>query len=293
MAISNELGQQHDVKLPQGTISYREQGTGDPIVFVHGALVNADLWRKVVPQLAKDYRCIAPDLPLGAHATALRPQADLSAPGHAKLIADFIAALDLDDVTLVGNDTGGGLCQIVVTRHPARISGLVLTPCDAFEDFPPRFFNFLLWAARVPGGLFMLLQPTRLTAVRHSPIGFGWLAKRLDKRVTYEWIKQPLTDAAVRRDLVKVLKGLDRRYTLEAGERLREFRRPVLIAWAPEKDFFKWEHAERLARTFPDARLERIDDSYAFVPEDQPQRLAGLIQRFMEETSSRGERTAA
>jgi pimeloyl-ACP methyl ester carboxylesterase len=289
---SQALGPTNEVRLAQGVIRYRDTGEGRPLIFVHGAFVDGQLWRKVVPELSDNFRCIVPDLPLGSHSVAFDADADLSPYGLAKLIADFIAALDLDDVTLVGNDTGGGLCQIVVTRHPERISGLVLTPCDAYEDFPPRFFHFLLWAARVPGGLFALLQPTRLTAVRHSPIGFGWLAKRLDKNVTYEWSKRPLSDRDVRRDLVKVLKGLDAKYTLEAAEKLREFRRPVLIAWAPEKDFFKWEHAERLARDFPDARLERIDDSYTFVSEDQPQRLADLIQRFMQETA-RGERTAA
>src|SRR5215212_1436107 len=100
MAISEALGQQKEVQLPQGTIEYRERGTGEPIVFVHGALVNADLWRKVVPALAKDFRCIAPDLPLGSHRRALSPAADLTPPGAARLIADFLAALDLDNVTL-------------------------------------------------------------------------------------------------------------------------------------------------------------------------------------------------
>src|SRR5688500_14512374 len=121
MAISESLGQEKQVQLTQGTIEYRERGTGEPIVFVHGALVNADLWRKVVPQLAKDFRCIAPDLPLGAHTLPMPAGADTSPPGVAKLIADFIAALDLDNVTLVGNDTGGAICQLVVTNHPERI----------------------------------------------------------------------------------------------------------------------------------------------------------------------------
>ena len=131
MAISESLGQEKQVQLPQGTIDYRERGTGEPIVFVHGALVNADLWRKVVPALAKDFHCIAPDLPLGSHTRPLPADADLSPNGAAKLIADFIESLGLDNVTLVGNDTGGALCQLVVTRHPQRIGRLVLTNCDA------------------------------------------------------------------------------------------------------------------------------------------------------------------
>src|SRR3954454_18378020 len=125
MSISEALGEQHEVNLPQGTIRYRDRGQGPPIVFVHGALVNGDLWRKVVPELAKDFRCVTPDLPLGSHEIPMPANADLSPPAVAKLIADFLAALDLTDVTLVGNDTGGAMCQLVVTSHPERIGRLV------------------------------------------------------------------------------------------------------------------------------------------------------------------------
>src|SRR2546428_6959136 len=151
MAISETLGNQKEVQLPQGTIAYRERGTGEPIVFVHGALGNADLWRKVVPELSKDFRCIGPDLPLGSHSRPLPADADLSPPGAAKLIADFIAALDLENVTLVANDTGGALSQLVVTRHPERIGRLGLTNCDAYNKFPPSFFRHLFWGAHCPG----------------------------------------------------------------------------------------------------------------------------------------------
>ena len=109
MSISSALGERKEVELPQGTIAYRERGSGEPIVFIHGLLVNGDLWRKVVPELSKDYRCIAPDLPLGSHTRRDERGADLSPYGVAKLIDDFLAALDLRDVTLVGNDTGGAL----------------------------------------------------------------------------------------------------------------------------------------------------------------------------------------
>ena len=152
MSRSASLGEQRELALPQGTIRYRERGSGEPIVFIHGLLVNGDLWRKVVPELSKDYRCIAPDLPLGSHAKAMSESADLSVYGLAKLIDDFLAALDLRDVALVGNDTGGALCQIVITRHPQRIGRLLLTPCDAFDNFPPPFFKWLLLPAKTPAG---------------------------------------------------------------------------------------------------------------------------------------------
>ena len=281
MSISEALGERKEVTLPQGTISYRERGAGEPIVFIHGLLVNGDLWRKVVPELAKDYRCIVPDLPLGSHTRAMSPDADLSPYGLAKLIDDFLAALDLHDVTLVGNDTGGALCQIVVTRHPERIGRLVLTPCDYGDNFPPAFFKYLLAPAALPGGAVAMLQPMRFRAVRNSPMGFGWLSKKgIDGEITDSWLRPARTDAAIRRDLTKVMRGVNKRYTLEAAEKLGGFGRPVLLVWTPEKDFFKLEHAEAMEKTFPDARLERIEDSYTFVPEDQPEQLARLIADF-------------
>jgi pimeloyl-ACP methyl ester carboxylesterase len=281
MSISQSLGEQKEVQLPQGTISYRERGSGEPIVFIHGLLVNGDLWRKVVPELSKDYRCIAPDLPLGSHTRAMDESADLSVYGLAKLIDDFLAALDLRDVTLVGNDTGGALCQVVVTRHPDRIGRLVLTPCDAYENFPPTFFKYLVAPAQSSIGARIMLQPMRFKAVRNSPMGFGWLSKKgIDAEITDSWLSPGRRDAGVRRDVAKVIKGVDPRYTQEAAKRLHEFDRPVLLVWTPEKDFFKWEHAEKLSKAFPDARLERVDDSYTFVPEDQPERLAKLVGEF-------------
>src|SRR5262249_18521811 len=122
-----------EIELSPGMVRYRDVGKGPPIVFVHGLLVSSLLWRKVVPSLSRTHRCIVPDWPLGSHAVALKPDADVSPLGVAKLIAELIEALGLDDVTLVGNDVGGALCQLVVTKFPQRIGRLVLTTCDAFE----------------------------------------------------------------------------------------------------------------------------------------------------------------
>jgi pimeloyl-ACP methyl ester carboxylesterase len=281
MAISDALGEVKEASLSQGTVRYRERGSGEPILFVHGLLVNGDLWRKVVPDLSKDFRCITPDWPLGSHEVPLSPTADLSPPGVARLIADFIEALDLENVTLVGNDTGGAFCQLVITRHPERIGRLVLTPCDAYENFPPRLFRFLLYAARLPGGLRTLMQPMRAAPMRRTPIAFGWLAKkRIPDDISAGWAKPVLANEGARRDVVKVLKGIDPRYTLEAAEHLGDFDRPVLIVWATEKAFFPLDHAERLTRDFPNAQLEKVEDSYTFVMEDQPERLLGLIRSF-------------
>jgi pimeloyl-ACP methyl ester carboxylesterase len=283
---NGELGSRR-VELAAGPIHYREWGSGPIIVFVHGLLVNGGLWRKVAPPLAESHRCIVPELPLGSHPEAMKPDADLSPPGLARLIVDFLEALDLDDVTLVANDTGGALSQLVVTSHPQRIGRLVLTPCDAYDNFLPPMFRPLQWAARVPGGLLGFATPLRLAPLRRLPMAFGWLAKRpIDRDASDSYVRPALTDREVRRDVVKVLRGISSRYTLDAAARFSTFTRPVLLAWAREDRFFPLEHARRMAASFPDARLVEIDDSYSFVPEDQPERLATLIAEFVAERVS-------
>ncbi|HEY7266794.1 MAG TPA: alpha/beta hydrolase [Solirubrobacterales bacterium] len=267
-----------EAKLQQGTISYRESGDGPPIVFAHGLLVDGLLWRKVTPLLEDRFRCIVPDLPLGSHRTAMSPDADLSPPGLARLVADFLEALNLEDVVLVANDTGGAISQITAANHPERIGRLVLTNCDAFENFLPPAFRPMQWAARVPPLLTASMQGMRFAPMRRLPNAYGGLIKHdLAAAPTREWVDPYLSDRAIRRDTVKVLRGIDPRYTLEAAEKLRSFDRPALLAWASEDRFFKLPFAERLAATIQGARLELIEDSYTFVSEDQPERLAELI----------------
>jgi pimeloyl-ACP methyl ester carboxylesterase len=269
------------VTLQAGTVSYEEVGSGPPIVFVHGALADGRLWERVTPLLAAEHRCIVPTLPLGSHRTSMAPDADLSPPGLARIVAEFMSSLDLDGVTLVGNDTGGAICQLVAVNHPERLGRLVLTPCDAYENFLPPAFRYLQAAARVPGGITVLMQSMRPRIMRRAPIAYGWLTKkRLPDELLDHWVEPPMTDAAVRRDTVKVLRGISKRYTLEAAERLRDFDRPTLLAWAPEDRFFKLRFAERLAGEFPDARLELIEDARTFVSLDQPERLGSLIGEF-------------
>ena len=282
---TNEFSAFTEVKLTAGTIRYRDMGKGLPIVFVHGLLVNGNLWRKVVPQLAPNFRCIVPDLPLGSHQYPMHPNAKLTPPALAYLIAEFIAALDLEEVTLVGNNTGGALCQIVITQHPDRISRLVLTNCDAFENFLPLFFRPLQWAAHIPGFTFVLAQALRLRWLRTSPLALGWLVKYpVDSAIVESYARPIIANAGVRHDVTKVLKGISARYTLEAAEKFGNFKRPVLLAWADEDRFFTVGYAKRLRNSFPNAQLRTIQDSATFVPEDQPEVLAQLIKAFISDT---------
>jgi pimeloyl-ACP methyl ester carboxylesterase len=275
-----------DLTLPAGTIRYRDSGSGTPIVFVHGLLVNGLLWRAVVPRLDDGARCLVPDWPLGSHTMPMREDADLSPRGLARLIADFLEALDLRDAVVVANDTGGALAQVLVTERPERVGALVLTSCDAFENFPPKMFRPLVAAAAAPGGLLAALAPMRVRAARRAPLAYGWLSHaQIPDEVTDAWVGPPLEDAGVRRDLAKALRGLDPEVTLAAAERLRGFERPVLVAWGADDRFFPIEHGRRLAALFRDARFQEIAGSRTFVPEDQPERLAELIGEFVREAA--------
>ena len=269
------------VSLPPGQVEYQDVGSGPTVVLLHGLLVDGSLWRAVVPLLARDHRVIVPELPLGCHRLPLKPDAPLAPPDVARLVADLLSALGLDDVTLVGNDTGGAIAQLVAAHHPERLGRLVLTPCDAYENFLPPMFKPLQVLARAPLLFNAAYQGMRLRPLQRSPLAFGLLMKRPDAELLDGWVRAALASRPARRDAMKVLRGISKQQTLGAAEKLRSFGRPVLLAWAPEDRFFKLRYAERLAADIPGARLERIDDSLTFVPVDQPQRTAELIAGFV------------
>jgi pimeloyl-ACP methyl ester carboxylesterase len=281
------LGEMRELDLAGGRLRAYEAGTGEPIVFVHGLLVNANLWRKVVRKLSPDFRCVCLDLPLGSHTLPLPEGADLSPYGLADLIADSIEALGIENATLVGNDTGGALCQITVTRRPERIGRLVLTSCDYRDNFPPAMFGYLKPAAAIPGAFKALMLPMRLRAPRQAPFAFGWLVKKpIERDAEESYVLAGMVDAGVANDVRKVLKGVHKRYTNEAADRLKEFGKPALIAWSREDKFFKPAHGEALAKDLPNARLEWIEDSRTFSPEDQPEQLAEKIAAFVREPAA-------
>jgi pimeloyl-ACP methyl ester carboxylesterase len=270
------------VTLPAGPIHYRESGEGPPLLFVHGLLVDGSLWRKVVPLLESDFRCVVPDWPLGSHTAPMNRDADLSPPGVAGIIADFIQHEGLHDAVIVANDTGGAISQILATEYPDRLAGMVLTPCDAFDNFLPPLFRPMQGLARIPGALGIVMQAMRVRRLRRLPFGFGWLTKRpVPDDVIDGWLRPFLGDRAIRRDAEKVLRGISRTQTRRAAVKLASFAKPVLVAWAPEDRAFPFEDGRRLAELIPNGQLVPIEDSYTFVSEDQPERLAELVREFV------------
>ena len=275
-----------DLTLPQGTISYRDTGDGPPVVFLHGLLVDGTVWRKVTPLLDGAARSIVPDLPLGSHRTPMNADADVTPHGVARLVGDFLAALDLEDVTLVGNDTGGAISQLVALDHGERVGRLVLTNCDCFDVFPPKEFVPMVKSAHVPGALKAALAPMRSATARRTVIAYGGLAREIPDEVTAAWVEPARTDARVRRDLATFLRAIDKSITRDAAERLPTLTIPSIVAWGQDDRFFSRELGQRLAATLPNARLEPIANSRTFVSEDEPEALAALIRGFVRESAA-------
>lgn len=277
-----DLGLAREVHLPEGTIRYRDVGNGPTLVFVHGIFANGYLWRDVVPALADRFRCVVPDLPLGGHTFPMRPEADRSPRGVARLLATFMAALDLREVTLVGNDTGGAICQITIAHHPERIAGLVLTNCDAYEAFFPWLIKPFKWGARLFGERFgdMMAGPLRRRWAQRLLL-WPVTRRRFDEATLDAYFGPFLHNRGARVDLVRFLAPVSKRDTLNAAAAFARFRRPVLVAWGAEDFAFSRRNARRLQRDFPDAELTFIPRARAFVPEDAPGRLAELIAAFV------------
>ncbi len=269
------------IDLDQGTIHYRDEGDGAPLMFVHGLLVDGSLWREVTPHLTASYRCLVADWPLGSHRSPLAAGADRSPRGIAHLIADFIERLDLDGVTVVANDTGGAISQILASERPERLGGLILTNCDCLENFLPPLFRPLQWLAHVPGAYRLIAWGMRSARLRRSPLAFGMLTHAtIPDELTAKWAT-PLRRPEIRADVVQTLRAIDSRDTIAAAQRLSEHPLPTLLAWAPEDRSFTLDSAERLAAMIPGCRIEQIPGSRAFVPIDQPLLLANAIAEFV------------
>ncbi len=282
MSISAQLGTQHHVDVPAGAISYRDCGSGSPIVFVHGVAVNGDLWRHVVPRLARRHRCITPDLPWGSHSTPLHPDADLSLPGMARITADFLDALDVDDVTVVANDTGGAVAQALVGRYPDRIARLVLTSCDAFEKFPPTPQKYLAVMARSRMLTWLVAYTAQFKLIQRLPTAYGFVTSRpMPPDVMRSFTGPVRLNPGVRRDFRRMLRAVDTKYTFDAAARLVNFDKPALVLWAENDKIFPREHGRRLAKLLPQGRFELIAASRTFIPEEQPDRLVSAIEEFL------------
>jgi pimeloyl-ACP methyl ester carboxylesterase len=274
----------NQIELSAGTLDYEDTGGEGPVVVLLGGLMmDASLWEDVIADLSPEHRCVAPTLPMGAHRHAMSRDADLSPCGQARLVSELLDRLDLSDVTLVGNDTGGALAQLIMCDGAPRVGRVVLVSCDAFDIFPPGLTGkTLVLAGKLPPTLFgLFMQQMRLRPLRRLPLAFGWLTMQGDA-ATARWIRPILEQSEIRHDTVRVLRAIAAQPHLlrEAAECLPRFDRPALVVWASHDRVMPPEHGPRLAELVPRGRLVEIPDSYILIPLDQPGRLAQAVREF-------------
>ena len=278
-----------ELELTAGTIDYEDTGGDGPVlVLLGGVSMDGSVWEPMVADLQRDHRCIVPTLPLGSHRRPMRPDADLSLAGFGRIVAELLERLDLHEVTLVQNDHAAAL--VLAGEDPGRIARLVISSCEAFENYPPGLpGKNLRLTAMVPGGIFLAMQAMRLRPLRRLPISFGWMAKRpLPDELIDRWLRPLQTQRGVRRDLRKYAASARRRQMLEVCQRLRSFERPALVVWTPEDRVQRPDHGRRLADLLPHARLVEIPDSYTLIMRDQPEAFARTVREFVRASPSKG-----
>lgn len=271
------------VELDAGTVQYREEGDpdGPPVVLLHGLLMNDAQWDLALPLLPADHRYLLPVLPMGGHRVPMREDADLTLPGMVGIVADFLDALDLTDVTLVVTDWGGAMFLTDIGRDK-RVGSMVICPSEAFENFPPGFPGKVAWlASRSTLTVSLAMRQLRIGWLRRRWLMFGMMARKpIPQRIVDAWFDAALKDERIRRDLVKYCRttfvGAD---LVRATERLAAFDGDVLVLWS-HNPVMPDGHATRLAE-LTNGSLRYVDDANVLIMLDQPERTAQQIGTFL------------
>jgi pimeloyl-ACP methyl ester carboxylesterase len=271
---------------PSGRIAYVEQGSGPVALFLHGVPLNGLHWRHVIAGLQRTRRCIALDL-MGLGYTQIGPRHDVSFTAQARMIAQFMDALGLDQVDLVSNDSGGGIAQIFAANHPRRLRTLTLSNCDAHDNWPPENIAPALEAARNGTLINNYTQFLDDRAGRHARFTRAWADPTVLTDDIYRAYIEPLdANDQNRENFHRYWLAFDNRQTVPLEPKLRQLRVPTLIVWALDDIFFDVKWAYWLKDTIPGAvRVVEVPGAKLFFPEDRPQALLEPLVPFLEHFS--------
>jgi pimeloyl-ACP methyl ester carboxylesterase len=262
----------HSVQTASGRISYTEQGAGPVALFVHGVLLNGHLWRHQLSHLSDGRRCIAIDL-LAHGDTEIAPDQDVSVTANANMLKEFLDSLKIEQVDLVGNDSGGGIAQIFAALNPERVRSLTLTDCDAHDNWPPEAFKPFL-AMSAAGGLRKTLDAMLSDKkIYRSPQALGPAYEHPERLSddTIDKYLQPLVRTEQRtRDLQRFLAAFDNKHTLAIEARLKTLQASTLIVWGSDDAYFDVKWSRWLADTIPGTRRRvELKGARIFFPEER------------------------
>src|SRR5246127_2733603 len=271
----------HSVETPSGRISYASAGSGPVALFVHGVVLNKHLWRHQLAGLSDIRRCIAVDL-LAHSDTEVAPDQDVSVTGNAKMLKEFLDALSIDQVDLVGNDSGGGIAQIFAALYPEFVRSLTLTNCDTHDNWPPEAFKpFVEMVAA--GGLRDTLN-TMLAdkAIYRSPAALGpayECAEKVSDNDIEIYLRPLVRNEQRTRDLERFVGAFDNKHTVTIEPQLRQLKAPTLIVWGTDDVYFPIEWAHWLAETIPGAKPPvELAGARIFFPEERAETFNQLLR---------------
>lgn len=271
------------IEVTAGPIDYGDSGgEGRPLVFIGGLPHDERLWDGVITELAPQFRCLTPVLPLGAQRKPLRPDADLSLPGLSRIVTEFLERLDLSDAVVCFNDWGGA--QTMISHGGVdRVGAFVLISCETDGNYPPGLAGRIAaLSGFMPGGFGVMRFALGSPTLRRLPFTYGRMTKRgIPDELMREWL-QPLKRPEIRRDTRRYVRDVRHgaKEMRAATPKLRTFERPVLVVWDAEGTMMPNAEGRRLADSFPNSRYVELPDCFTLIPIDQPQALAREIRQF-------------
>ncbi|MNJ86407.1 Tropinesterase [compost metagenome] len=282
MKTTDYFGQLKTAPVDRG-LTYWESGSGETLLFLHGALSNGFTFRKILPELSQSFHCIALDLPLGGHHIPLSNHAELSPAGIAELIRKFLDFKKISRVTIIANDTGGAYAQVFASLHPELVSSLILSNCEVMDVFPPPKFAYLTHAVKIPGFTFLMGRLFRVKSWLTSPAVMGGLSLRItNEDLASGYLHSFVKNAGIRKDFGKACRHWHPEHTLEAAHLLHGFKKPVLVLWGDQdQKLFPKKQMEKLLDVFPHAKWQTIRDSKTYVQEDAPEEMVKAIRLFV------------
>jgi pimeloyl-ACP methyl ester carboxylesterase len=287
MAANSSVFKKHSVQTPSGRISYTDEGSGPVALFVHGVLLNGYLWRHQQAGLSDMRRTIAVDL-LGHGDTEIEPTQDVSVLANATMLNEFLGALNIEKADVVGNDSGGGICQIFSALYPQRLRSLTLTNCDTHDNWPPEAFKPFVAMVKA-GGLRTTLEAMLSNkAIYRSPDALAPAYEHPEKVTdeTIETFLRPfvITDQRTR-DLERFVNAFDNKYTVEVEPKLKTLTVPTLIVWGTDDVYFDLKWSEWLAKTIPGTkRRVELKDARIFFPEERAEEFNRELRDFWKDT---------